>query len=185
MFEEFRSHNPSLSAWKESCYGSQPELFLGESTSLSYTGVQRGDPLGPLHVGFALTLHPIIMHIKEEVPDLKVNARYLDDSTLCGLPNDLVRALEIIEEMGAQRGLTLNQSKPLLHILPDMSENTLHKNFRSIGFTLLGFPTGPPDYYNDILTTGIQKVKDVLSKLPYLKDSQMEVTLLQLCQALP
>ena len=132
MFEEFRSHVPSLSAWIESCYSSQPKLYLGENTILSCTGVQQGDPLGLL--GFALTLHPIVIHIKEEVPDLKVNAWYLDDSTLCGSPSDLVRALEIIEETGAQRGLTLNWTKSLLYIPPnaETSETPSLKKFRSV-----------------------------------------------------
>ena len=87
------------------------------------------------------------MRIKEEVPDLKVNAWYLDDGTLCGSPSDLVRALEIIEEMGAQRGLSLNRTKSLLYIPPDAdtSENTLPKEIPICreGFTLLGCPIGP------------------------------------------
>ena len=112
MFEEFRSHIASLSAWIESCYGSQPILYLGTNTILSCFGVQQGDPLGPL--GFALTLHPILTRIKEEIPDLKVNAWYMDDGTLCGSPTDLARALGIIEEMGTSRGLVMNQNKSLL-----------------------------------------------------------------------
>ena len=57
---------PSMAAWLESSYGSQPHLHLGEHTILSCCGVQQGDPLGPL--GFALSLHPIIEKIKEESP---------------------------------------------------------------------------------------------------------------------
>ena len=151
MFEEFRSHVPSLSAWIESCYGSEPILYLGDNTLLSCTGVQQGDLLGPL--GFALTLHPIIMRMKEEVTDLKVNSWYLDDGTLCRSLSDLIRALEIIKEMGAQRGLTLNLTKSLLYIPPDAdtSENTLSKEnpICREGFTLLGCPIGPPSYCND------------------------------------
>ena len=74
----------------ESCYSSQPLLRLGEDTLLSCSGVQQGDPLGPL--GFALTLHPIPERIDEEVPDLAINAWYLDDGTLCGSPEDLARS---------------------------------------------------------------------------------------------
>ena len=62
MFEEFRAHIPGLSAWMESCFSSQPFLHLGSDTILSCCGVQQGDPLGPL--GFALTLHPIVKHIR-------------------------------------------------------------------------------------------------------------------------
>ena len=129
------------------------------------------------------------MHKKEEVPDLKVNAWYLDEGTLCGLSSDLERALENIEEMGAQRGLTLNRTKSLLYIPPDAdtSENTLPKEILICreGFTLLGCPIGPPNNCNSIFTKRVQKVKDILSKLPDSKDSQMEVTLLRSCLAVP
>ena len=54
----------------------------------SCCGVQQGDPLGPL--GFALTLHPIVERIKAEVPDLLLNALYLDDGMLVGFSVDLI-----------------------------------------------------------------------------------------------
>lgn len=49
MFQEICFQLSSLSTWMESCYSCQQE-----------------DPLGPL--GFALTLHPIVERIKEQVP---------------------------------------------------------------------------------------------------------------------
>ncbi len=94
MFEEIRARIPSMAAWMESCYGAQPILHLGKDTILSCCGVQQGDPLGPL--GFALTLQPIVERIKTEVPDLRINAWYLDDGTLCGTPTDLAEALRIV-----------------------------------------------------------------------------------------
>ncbi len=48
MFEEVRARIPSLSAWVECCYGSQPYLHFGDHIILSRCGVQQGDPLGPL-----------------------------------------------------------------------------------------------------------------------------------------
>ena len=108
MFREVRDRIPSMAAWIESCYMAQPFLRLGEHTILSSCGVQQGDPLGPL--GFALTLQPIIEKIKEEVPNLLINAWYLDDGTLCGSASDLCAALAIIEEDGPARGLHLNRA---------------------------------------------------------------------------
>ena len=117
MFREVRDRIPSMAAWMESCYMAQPFLRLGEHTILSSCGVQQGDPLGPL--GFSLTLQPIIEKIKEEVPNLLINAWYLDDGTLCGSASDLCAALAIIEEDGPARGLHLNRAKSLLHIPVD------------------------------------------------------------------
>ena len=49
---------------------------------------------------FALTLHPIVEQIKREVPELLINAWYLDDGTLCGSLSDIGYALAIIESVG-------------------------------------------------------------------------------------
>ena len=108
IFEEIRLHMPSLSTWMESCYSCQPILHLGKDTILSCFGVQQGDPSGPLC--FALTLHPIVERIKNEVPGLALNAWHLDDSTLVGTPAELAAALAIIEQDGPAIGLNLNRS---------------------------------------------------------------------------
>ena len=71
MFGKIRSRIPSMAAWMECCYGSQPFLHLDRHTILSCCGVQQGDPLGPL--GFSLALHPVIERIKREVPDLLIH----------------------------------------------------------------------------------------------------------------
>lgn len=70
-------------------------------------------------MGFALTLHPLVMKIKAQVPDLLINAWHLDDGILCGSPKDLCAALKIIELDGPARGLHLNRAKSLLHIPED------------------------------------------------------------------
>ena len=71
LFEEVRSQIPSLSAWMECSYGSQPILLLNNQSILSCCGVQQGDPLGPL--GFSLALHPIVRKIKEEVKQSEIS----------------------------------------------------------------------------------------------------------------
>ena len=105
MFEEIQARIPTLTPWMESCYGTQPFLHLGDHTILSSSGVQQGDPLGPL----CFALQPIIEHIRDEVPGLNINAWYLDDGTLCGSAADLAKALKIVEDEGPSRGLQLNR----------------------------------------------------------------------------
>ena len=146
MFEEIRLRMPSLSTWMESYYSCQPILHLGKDTILSCCGVQQGDPLWPL--GFALTLHPIVEHIKNEVPGLALNAWHLDDGTLVGTPAELAAALAIIERDGPTIGLILNHSKSLLFIPEeeDVSISSLPQEIPVTreGFSLLGCPIGPP-----------------------------------------
>ena len=186
MFREIRQRIPYMAAWMESCYGSQPILYLADHTISSCCGVQQGDPLGPL--GCALALHPIAEKIKVEVPGLLVNAWYLDDGTLCGPASDVAAALTIIEEEEPKHGLYLNRSKCLIHTthLVDISHPSLCAiPLISGGFGLLGSPICPVDYCEAAFQQRIQKVLDVVSRLGDLQDSQMECTLLRSCLALP
>ena len=91
LFHETRSHFPALSHWLELSYGFQPILLFGDYSILSCTGVQQGDPLGPL--AFSILLQPIIERIQDEVPGLNLNGWYLDDGILCGSLSDLQAAL--------------------------------------------------------------------------------------------
>ena len=73
---------------------------------MSATGVQQGDPLGPLL--FALVLHPLIHQISDSCK-LLLHAWYLDDGTLVGDSEKVAKALDIIQvfrpELGFEFGL--------------------------------------------------------------------------------
>lgn len=97
LFSEIR---PFLSAWFECCYGSTPVLqYLDQSlSSCSCTGVQQGDPFGPL--GFALALHPIVEQLSTTIPSLCLNLWYLDDGMLVGSATNLWQAVDLIKLEG-------------------------------------------------------------------------------------
>ena len=187
IFEEIRARIPSLALWMEYCYGGQLFLHLGDTIIRSCCGVQQGDPLGPL--GFALALQPIVDSIQAKVPNLKLNAWFLDDGVLIGSPADLSLALAIIEQEGPPRGLRLNRSKCLFFSSdPDSPpDNSLLQEIPRAeeGFSLLGCPVGPPPFCNTILLQRVEKIREFLKKLPDLQDSQMESTLLRHCLSLP
>nr|GEV82221.1 putative reverse transcriptase domain-containing protein [Tanacetum cinerariifolium] len=63
-------------------------------TFLSTTGMQQGDPLGPLL--FALILHPLLHKIKDSCK-LLLHAWYLDDGTVIGDSKKVARVLDIIK----------------------------------------------------------------------------------------
>jgi hypothetical protein len=72
-------------------------LYLGDGHIMSATGVQQGDPLGPLL--FALVLHPLIHQIRDSCK-LLLHAWYLDDGTLVGDSEEVAKALDIIRFLG-------------------------------------------------------------------------------------
>ena len=89
--------SPELLPWVSWCYDSHPLLWhpLGQISSES--GVQQGDPLGPLL--FALVLQKLISNVEadEECVDLLYQAWYLDDGALAGNRPAVLRAVHIIE----------------------------------------------------------------------------------------
>ena len=111
MFKEIRDRIPSMSPWMECCYSTQPILHLSKHSLFSCCGVQQGDPLGPQ--AFALTLHPIIERIAEELPGLLINVWYLDNGILCDSEEDILKDLNTIEEDVPSMGLHFNRSKSL------------------------------------------------------------------------
>ena len=187
LFSVTRDRMPALSAWLECCYGARPLLLFGDHSISSCSGVQQGDPLGPL--GFSLTLQPIIERIQSEVPTLLLNNWYLDDGTLCGSALNLERALSIIEQEGPARGLRLNRAKSLLYIPPDSDPdfNCLPPEIptTSDGFVLLGSPVGPPSFCDSVVQRRISKIQELLQFLPDLEDAQMEYVLLRSCLSFP
>ena len=83
FLEQCRQHFPSLAPWAEWCYAEPSRLRFGELPPLSSeSGVQQGDPLGPLL--FALAIQPILRQLKETHGNsgLDIVFGYLDDCVL-------------------------------------------------------------------------------------------------------
>ena len=101
---------------------------------------------------------------------------------------DLAAALSIIESEGPSQGLLLNRAKSL--IFAPTNVPITHPLLRdipstSIGFKLLGSPIGPSSFCESTISNLIDKIQQILSHVRDLEDSQMEVTLLRSCLALP
>ncbi|GKE51674.1 putative reverse transcriptase domain-containing protein [Tanacetum coccineum] len=81
LLHEVRVRCPSIFLWVDYLYGQATRLYIGDTHIWSATGVQQGDPLGPLL--FALVLHPLIHKIRDSCK-LLLYAWYLDDGTVIG-----------------------------------------------------------------------------------------------------
>ena len=83
--DECAIHFPELLPWASWCYGSHPLFWHPLGHLSSQSGVQQGDPLGPLF--FSLVLWKITMAIDADDDcslALLFNAWFLDDGVLAG-----------------------------------------------------------------------------------------------------
>ena len=95
---------PELYHFLGSAYCTPSSLFCGDHILQSEEGVQQGDPLGPLL--FCLTIHPLVSQLRSEF-----KVFYLDDGTLGGSVECVLRDLQQLEIVAAELGLQLNHQK--------------------------------------------------------------------------
>ena len=104
MLAAVREMVPELYPLIHSAYSSPSSLFFGESVLQSSEGVQQGDPLGPLL--FCLTIHDMLMQLRGEF-----GVFYLDDGTLGGSLEEVLRDVRMVERVAGDMGLQLNHRK--------------------------------------------------------------------------
>ena len=85
---------PSLMSFTSFCYSKQNDLFLNTSTVDSQSGVQQGDPLGPIL--FSVAIWPLINKIESKLPNHWKHCWYLDDGIIAGTEIELCESLEIL-----------------------------------------------------------------------------------------
>ena len=173
---------PGLLPWLRTSYGGAAELFLGSHSLQATSGVQQGDPLGPLL--FALAIHPILQAIQQACPDV-LQAWYLDDGRLCGDTEEVERGVRLVQELGAARGLSLNASKSELW-WPQHDSRRLSPTFqgffdsRAAGTTALGAPISlDPTFRATVVRQSVARAEAIMERLESLQDPQAELLLLR------
>jgi hypothetical protein len=109
FFRVVREECPDIAAWVEYIYGSEAYLFFDDLVIPSKCGLHQGDPLAP--VLFALVLHVLAKKIEEECPNLELHAWYLDDGTLVGDTEELLRGFDVVCREGPELGLNVRLDK--------------------------------------------------------------------------
>ena len=176
-----------LYRWARACYGIRSSLLFGPHCIDSLAGVQQGDPLGPLL--FSLVLQTLVQKIKDTCPALALNVWFLDDGTLIGKTDDVLRAVEIIRAEGPGLGMMINPLKcelwwPVAN--PRMHEfDEVFKRIDTTGVALLGCALGGADFVAAHLEKRVRKAEEALETLALFEDSQMELLLLRSCLGLP
>ncbi|GJY83758.1 putative reverse transcriptase domain-containing protein [Tanacetum coccineum] len=170
LLHEVRVRCPSISLWVDFLYGQATRLYIGDTHIWSATGVQQGDPLGPLL--FALVLHPLIHKISDSCK-LLLHAWYLDDETVIGDSEEVSRVLDIIKVSGPGLGLELNIKKTET-FLPLCNGTKLREGLfpvdirrPSLGVMLLGGAVSrDADFISGLAMRRAANAVDLMSLLP-------------------
>ena len=126
MLKTVASSMPGIAAFTNSCYSLHSQLFYNKFAVSSESGIQQGDPLGPLI--FSLTLWPIIEKIQETSPELQQHSWYLDDGILVGSEDNLIKSWDLLCLPGLDRGLHDRVNKCELWSTVDFDGLDIRKN---------------------------------------------------------
>ena len=142
---------PGLERWTWWCYNQPPLLVYDHKREFfSQSGVQQGDPLGPLY--FCCGLQSLIDQIAELRP---VYQKWnMDDGGIVGSPELLLKVWEILKAGGEPLGLVLNPQKCKWSWLdPDCN---LESPISNVPITatdkiqMLGVPLGPESFTDEL-----------------------------------
>ena len=167
VFKAINELLPELYPFVHMCYANASLLNFGEFLLMSDEGAQQGDPLGPLM--FCASALKLTKRMESEF-----NLWFLDDGSLGGEVDILLKDLELIRCVGEQIGLVLSEHKCEI-VTDDPSVVTqflaVMPNIRHVpcsNAVLLGAPVGD-DSTTDIILhdklTVFQRLADRLTSL--------------------
>ena len=186
ILAEVEKQLPELLAFVSTCYGADSHLFFGGHKMTSSVGVHQGCPCSLII--FALVLHPVIIAIRTEVPSLKLNSFFLDDSVLIGRTEQLKQALQIIVREGEPRGLKLRAGKSTVWSPAGaVQTDNLGYGVRTVtedGIRVLGSAIGKDEFVRKHLEEAVEKCREISEQMPRLEDKMSSYILTRSCLGL-
>ena len=194
FLSEIRYHFPTLARWTCWCYGGRSDLFFGDYILHSTTGVQQGDPIGPML--FSLAIHALVKELALD-HGLSLSVFYLDDGILCGSAENVGRALRRIQELGPRMGLSLKMSKCSLICPSGSLSDAASRNFPTEllfeeetgesrvtlngNFQFLGAAFGDGEFCEGVLQKRVDKATELIKRIAKFENTQIGFRLLRNC----
>ena len=179
---------PELFGWVQWCYHTEAELRFGHHRLTSSTGVQQGDPLGPLL--FSLVLSELMDEIGQ-TNDVSFQVWYLGDGSFVGQRSAVASLLELVKSKGPDYGLEINMSKCEVFwpsgdpSFPEFPLSIERVALTKGGAELLGSPVwGSEQFFQDCFSKRIEKIWQCQQELQSLENPQTELHLLRSCLSL-
>ena len=152
LLSECSTHFPELLPWVSWCYCRHPVLWHTLGNLSSQSGVQQGDPMGPLLFSLVLNVVIKVIATHPECCDLCYHVWYLDDGVLAGPSSHVRKALDLLMELGPPLGLRVNIKKCevfssgcLAHFPIEMKQSS------KPNLEILGIPIGDADFCSAVL----------------------------------
>jgi hypothetical protein len=135
---------------------------------------------------FSLVLHPLVLKIQAEFPNLLLNVWYLDDGCIVGDVAEVHAVFELLEREGPARGLRLNVKKNEIWWPSRASGDPFPADVDRVsneGVKLLGAPVGTKAFTVDFTKKKLKVLKEVCDILKEVDNAQVELGLFRGCLA--
>ena len=217
LLKEIASRYPAIYPYVKWCLAGNSHIYLYDGSPLCpcTSGVQQGDPLGPLLFAivqqilekikdnfpnllgdplgpllFAIVQQILVEKIKANFPNLLLNVWYLDDGTLVGTKSDVLQVLQLIQSEGPPLGLHLNASKTVVWS-PSIPIETLASEFVGLaapagnGFKTLGSYFGSPEECDILCQKRVSKIRETIEAINQFENLHTRYYLLKMCGIYP
>ena len=179
LLSECSTHFPELLLWVSWCYCWHLVLWHTLGNLSSQSGVQQGDPMGPLLFSLVLNVVIKVIATHPECCDLCYHVWYLDDGVLAGPSSHVRKALVLLMELGPPPpppppplGLHVNIKKCevfssgcLAHFPIEMKQSS------KPNLEILGIPIGDADFCSAVLNRKRSEAGFLLKRLKDVGES--------------